>query len=254
MKKIFFVLTLLPGLLAGCASTNKATAYKDIIGRGESYLDRFSYQALPQRARDSFPERSWQSRAVISRLTMAVEHATPEGKPLKKSIRIKTFQRDSNGLYRTREDVHMDGVANRTVFALDYMGMLGVDTQEISLTSAAMEMDTVVSASEIPAVDYARTNDFTLAMSYGPRGQTSGFSRFKEQCTFSGQVGEARQIHAALQGGYREFRCESYDQGVLSERLKMAYLPNYDVFLLLEAVSPRVITRYSIQEAQTSGE
>jgi hypothetical protein len=256
-KSKFFALTLIPIVVAGYAgavcsaqSMNDAGApvpppapSSDTLNNGPSYFSQhFSTNVLSKDVKDaviranlapvSFNKIFLQTRA---QLTTTGEGANGQPHPTIYTVE-QTLEDAGHGLVRRMESVEDQGTITVTRFDLTYRGYFPFLTQ--SVPANASSLPPVVEARKVMRFDTKTDGHINFTYLYGPTGGKTFDDPAQVICD-SGKSYSASQLNPAIEGQALELDCQAVDSnGIVTDKMTLAYLEKYGVALMLHLKSP----------------
>lgn len=261
-KSKFFALMLVPIVIAGYASaacgaqsTNDASApapANDAPNDGQNYFSRhFSADALGNDVKDAviranlapvaFHKIFVRTRDQLTATDQANDGQSTSGQstggPPKPTIYTvqQTLENAGHGLIRRMESVQDQDTIAVTRFDLTYRGYFPFLTQ--SVPANAGTLPPVVEARKVMRFDTNTDGHLSFVYLYGPTGQQT-FNDPGQVICDSGKSFTASQLNPAIEGQARDLDCQVVDSnGIVTNKMKLAYLEKYGVALMLHVKS-----------------
>jgi hypothetical protein len=257
MKSKFFALTLVPIVVAGyagavCSAQSASDAgapapSSDTLSNGPGFFSRhFSTDALGNDVKDaivranlapvSFNKIFVQARDQLTTTSQATDGQSnnSQAKPTIYTVQ-QTLENAGHGLIRRMQSVEDQGTITVTRFDLTYRGYFPFLTQ--SVPANASTLPPVVEARKVMRFDTNTDGHINFTYLYGSAGQKAFDDPGQVICD-SGKSYSASQLNQAINGQALELDCQVVDSnGIVIDKMKLAYLEKYGVALTLHVQS-----------------
>ncbi|GGA08697.1 hypothetical protein [Dyella caseinilytica] len=141
-----------------------------------------------------------------------------------------------HGLIRRMQAVQSQDANLVTRFDLTYRGYFPFLTQTIPANANALPP--IVEARKVLRFDTNTDGHLVFAYQYGANGQATFADPGQVICNV-GKDYSASELNAAIQGQARELNCQTVDtNGIVTDKMKLAYLEKYGVALVLHTQNP----------------
>jgi hypothetical protein len=141
-----------------------------------------------------------------------------------------------HGLVRRMQAVQSQENNTFTRFDLTYRGYFPFLIQTIPANANALPP--VVEARKVLRFDTKTDGHMSFAYLYGSSGQATFADPGQVICD-AGKAYSASELNAAIQGQARELSCQTIDtNGIVTDKMTLAYLENYGVALVLHTKNP----------------
>ncbi|MBE1158859.1 hypothetical protein [Dyella acidiphila] len=141
-----------------------------------------------------------------------------------------------HGLVRRMQSVQQQNATAFVRFDLTYRGYFPFLTQTVPGNANALPP--MIEARKILRLDANTDGHMVFAYLYGASGQAAFADPGQVICD-AGRHYDASEIHPAIQGQARELSCQAVDSnGIVTDKMTLAYLEKYDVALVLHTHNP----------------
>jgi hypothetical protein len=149
---------------------------------------------------------------------------------------VMVLEDAGQGLIRRTQAVQSQDDNTVTRFDLTYRGYFPFLSQTIP--SSANALPPTVEARKVIRFDTHTDGHFSFVYLYGPSGQPTFADPGQVICD-SGKRHAAAEVSPAIQGQALELNCQTVDNnGIVTDKAKLAYLEKYGVALILHTQNP----------------
>jgi hypothetical protein len=146
------------------------------------------------------------------------------------------FENAGDGLIRRMQAVQSKDGNTVVRFDLTYRGYFPFLMQTVPANGNTLPP--VVEARKVLRLDTKTDGHMSFAYLYGPSGQATFADPGQVLCD-AGKTYSASELNPAIQGQARELSCQTVDtNGIVTEKMTLAYLENYGVALALHMKNP----------------
>lgn len=235
-------------LLAGCA-TRPAT--KDVVANPQAHLADFTAAALNKEVAAKLP--TGEPELGFKRLELDIQSTESHSDDRKDRDAITgtlRYVNAGNGLVQTYDEIRNNQLPFRINYRLTYRGLYPLKWQTVFHAAInadlAYEMKTVARLDRVPA-KLAADDKLEFAGSSGNQVQVAGFLDQRRACTVVGNASAASELHASLQGQWRQIDCDFYGpSGAVSSKTTFAYLTQYGVAVPMKFTDSGLRTTHKI--------
>jgi|GEM_PF-704856 len=158
-----------------------------------------------------------------------------QNKPATYTVTV-VLENAGHGLIRRMQVVQSQDANVVTRFDLTYRGYFPFLTQTIPANANALPP--VVEARKVLRFDTNTDGHLSFVYLYGASGQATFADPGQVICDAGKQYG-ASELNPAIQGQARELSCQTVDSnGIVTDKMKLAYLEKYGVALVLHTQNP----------------
>jgi hypothetical protein len=247
-KKTLFALTLASILTAGYAGSARSMQVADQNppppppsqgpSEGSSYFSKhFSADALNSDVKNAVMQANL-APVSFHKITVHTRDqvtAKGQGSPATYTVTI-VMENGGDGLVRRTQSAQSHDGNAIVRFDLSYRGYFPFLTQ--SVPPGANSLPPVIEARKLMHFDTHADGHINFTYLYGPAGKPAFADPGQVICD-SGQSYSASQINPAIQGQALELNCQNVDtNGMITDKIKLAYLEQYGVALMLHTQNP----------------
>ncbi|WP_204683555.1 hypothetical protein [Dyella flava] len=251
-KKKFFALTLASTLIAGYAGSASSMQAMDPNGPtappsnapsvGSSYFSKhFSTDALSIDVKNAVLQANLApvsfKRITVHTRDQVTARGEGTGQPNQATYTVTIEMEDGgHGLVRQTQSAQSRDGNTIVRFELSYRGYFPFLTQ--SVPANADSLPPVIEARKVMHFDTHTDGHINFTYLYGPSGKPTFADPGQVICD-SGKSYSASELNPAIQGQALELNCQNVDtNGMTTSKIKLAYLENYGVALMVHTQNP----------------
>lgn len=251
-KKVFFASLLAPMLVAGYAATASGMQAAEQGGAavpsagapspGSSYFSQhFSTDALAAEVKNAVIQAnlapvSFKRITAHTRDMVTTSGQSGQGNNPSTYTVTVVMENAGHGLVRRMQSVQQQNSPTFVRFDLTYRGYFPFLTQTVPANANALPP--MVEARKVLRLDPQTDGHMSFAYLYGASGQASFADPGQVICD-AGKSYSASEINPAIAGQARELNCQAVDSnGIVTDKMKLAYLEKYGVALMLHTQNP----------------
>lgn len=218
----------LPVLLGGCAGAPT----KEVVGAPEAYLSKFSHQSLDAEVLAKLPASEPPLGFSRMEIDVQISEVGTEARPARDAVTATYhFVNAGRGLVRSYDEIRSNQVPFRLNYKLSYRGLLALKSQVVF--HAHTHVDTAFKVKALKKLDPVTGIDTASSLQYEATSVSEPIAGnpvdIKMVCA-AGRSGAAAELHASLQGPWREISCDNYgSNGTVTSKSTYAYLVQYGV-------------------------
>jgi hypothetical protein len=231
--RLFFALA---GLSAISACTS-IVPVKDVAADPMGYLaSKFSGQSISQSLAKKLPAEN--APMAFKRLNMTLESTVEhsDGKTVT-SQKKSTYINLGNGLVQILHEYSNNNIPYTQYYELSYKGIMDVRSQSVLLSRANTNfLIEMKDASRFDKFTDKPDREYVYDYLYGTDMQLANFSSAKRTCKVA-KTFAASTLNAKLTGEASDLNCETYSNNVVQSRVKLVYLKDLDMAILMEVAN-----------------